>query len=111
MKTKVLLIAGGVVAIVAASVVAVAPRHYYRYDGRRVSIVSTPNACWNGLSPGPCLEFKVPILHDAQLWRPTPEQVRRALKDSKLTGSEVAKVMEACVPYDEQYKGTPEPEH
>jgi hypothetical protein len=108
MKTKFLLIVGGVVAVVAGSVVAVAPRHYYRYDGISVSVVSG-NACWNGLSRGPCVEFKVPIFRDARLWRPAPAQVRRALKDSKLSDGEVAKVIEACVSLDEQYNGKSEP--
>jgi hypothetical protein len=103
MKTKV-LIAGGVVAVLAVSVFALSPRHYYRYDGLSVSIVSTPNACWNGLSRGPCLEFKIPIFRDARMWKPNAEQIRRALKDSKLSYGDLAKVIEACVSYGEQYK-------
>jgi hypothetical protein len=69
-----------------------------------------PNAVWNGLLRAPVVQFRVPPLKRPRSWKPTPEQVRSALKDSNLSEDEIASVIRACISCNEQQDKKSEPD-
>ena len=104
MTTRRLILAifvAGAMILIGFAVLHFLPRHYYRYAGGTVYLVDNPNTVWNGLrGQGPLLQFEVPLFAHADLWNPSPEQIRRELVKSNpdLSEEQISRIIQCCVP-------------
>jgi len=73
------------------------PHKYYRYQNGVAYVVSNPNAVWNELGRGPCLQFEIPLF--ASRWKPGADQIKKAISDQKLklSDKEIEQIISECV--------------
>ena len=95
-----LLVATAILLVVLAGLSCSRGEHstFYRCHSGEVYIVSSPAHVWNGLRPGPTLQFPIPSGESPESWTPSKEQIIQALaKDGTYTDEEVQKVVAGCI--------------